>query len=343
MTKLMFTLGLILLTLASFAGPKKEVLTLPGKEGALATNRVAYIEYTKPSENKLPVLLLGPGVNRGILGVDRMVSALLKRGYGYVALHFSTLPHSVAALGKDKTPFFDEEEFEMKDYAEEMESVGRWAEKEFGREVIPVTLSFSGAPSSLLKGFKRIIDLAPMVSLKHGKPTLYYYYNNLRVANMFNPFGSAVIRAAMDQTYLPIWRPKAQQMVNGYNFDSELEDKILEGYMTSSRSLEGFEWEAKNTPDNTLRVFVFAEEEGESLLKGQVEVLKEFFKKNKKTGCFFVRGAEHAISFSHPVTTAKIIDRVVKGSNKTEKGCYDVQSTNDFRFVEEDQIDSLFP
>lgn len=342
MKKMSVTISLLLLTLASFA-QTKEVLSLPGKDGSLTSNRVAYIEYAKPKNNKLPILLLGPGVNRGVLSSDRMLSSLKQRGYGYVALHFSTLPHSVAALGKNKKPFFTEEEFSMEDYAEEMESVGKWAKEKFDREVIPVTLSFSGAPSSLLKGFDKIVDLAPMVSLKHARPTLYYYYNNLRVANMFNPFGAAVIRAAMDQTYLPIWRPQAAQMVQGFGFDPEVEDNVLEGYMTSSRTLEGFEWEPKNTPNSTLRTFVFAEQEGEDLLEGQVEVLKEFFKKNKKTGCFFIRGAQHAISFSHPVTTAIIIDKVVKGLNSSKKGCYDVHDTDDFRFVGEDELDSLFP
>ncbi|MCR9202997.1 MAG: hypothetical protein NXH75_00355 [Halobacteriovoraceae bacterium] len=343
MKKYFITFGFSLLTFVSFAQTSKEILTLPGKEGRLTSSRVAYIEYAKPKNNKLPLLLLGPGVNRGVLSSDKMLSSIRKRGYGFVALHFSTLPHSVAALGKNKTPFFDEEEFTMQDYADEMEFVGKWANKKFDREVLPVTLSFSGAPSSLLKGFKRIIDLAPMVSLKHARPTLHYYYSSLRTANMFNPFGAAVIRAAMDQTYLPIWRPQAEGMIRGFGFDGELEESILEGYMTSSRTLEGFDWEAKNTPSSTLRAFVFGEQEGESLLEGQVEVLKEFFSKNKKTGCFFVRGAEHAISFSHPVTTAIIIDRVVKGLSSNRKGCFDVHGTDDFRFVQEDQLDSLFP
>ncbi len=351
MTKLLlpaFILFISLTTsLTSFAeekaATKKDVLSLPGREGQLASNRLAYIEYIAPQNNQLPILLLGPGVNRGVMSFDRLLSSLKKRGYGMVALHFSTLPHSVAALGTDEKPFFEEESFEMKDYAEEMEAVGLWAKQRFQREVIPVTLSFSGAPSSLLKGFNKIIDLAPMVSLEHARPTLYFYYNNLRLANMFNPFGAAVIRAAMDQTYRPVWRPKTEEMIQGFNFDLELEDNIMEGYMTSSRTLEGFEWEAKNTPSQTKRVFVLAEEEAESLLKGQVEVLKEFFDTNKKTGCFFVRDASHAVSFSHPVTTAIIIDKVVKNWGTKEKGCYDVHDTNDFRFVEESQLDSLFP
>lgn len=347
MARIFSTLPLVILTLLSimptYARTVKDVLSLPGRQGQLASNRLAYIEYVSPKENNLPILLLGPGVNRGVLSFDRMLSALKKRGYGYVSLHFSTLPHSVAALGMEKTPFFEEEDFTMKDYAEEMEAAGLWAKEKFKREVIPVTLSFSGAPSSLLKGFKKIIDLAPMVSLKHARPTLHYYYSNLRLANMFNPFGTAIIRGAMDQSYLSVWRPKTEEMIKGFGFDPELEDRILAGYMASSRTLEGFEWDPKETPDNTLRVFVLAEEEGESLLEGQVEALKSFYIGNKKTACFFVRGAQHAISFSHPVTTAIIIDKIVKSQASGKKGCYDVHEKNDFRFVAEDQLDSLFP
>lgn len=340
----LFLLSLTLLvTPAVQAKTVKDVLSLPGRQGKLAPNRLAYIEYVKPQENNLPILLLGPGVNRGVLSFDRMLSSLKKRGYGYVALHFSTLPHSISALGNDNKAFFEEEDFTMKDFAEEMEAVGLWAKNKFKREVIPVTLSFSGAPSSLLKGFNKIIDLAPMVSLEHAKPTLYYFYNNLRIANMFNPFGPAIIRAAMDQTYLPVWRPKAEEMIQGFNFDPELEDKIVEGYMTSSRSLEGFEWDPKETPDNTLRVFVLAEEESESLLEGQVKALMDFFKANKNTACFFVRGADHAISFSHPVTTAGIIDQVVKAQSNAKKGCFDVQDKSDYRFVPIDELSGLFP
>ncbi|MCF8060268.1 MAG: hypothetical protein K9K67_13285 [Bacteriovoracaceae bacterium] len=346
MARIFSTPTLLLITLLSvmptYARTVKDTLSLPGRQGQLTTNRLAYIEYASPKENGLPILLLGPGVNRGVLSFDSLLSSLRKKGYGYVSLHFSTLPHSVAALGAEKAPYFEEEDFTMKDYAEEMEAAGLWAKEKFKREVIPVTLSFSGAPSSLLKGFKKIIDLAPMVSLKHARPTLHYYYRNLRLANMFNPFGNAVIRAAMDQSYLTVWRPKTDEMIKGFGFAPELEEKILAGYMASSRTLEGFEWDPSETPDTTLRAFVLAEEEGDSLLEGQVEALKNFYEINKNTACFFVRGAEHAISFSHPVTTAIIIDKIVKGESSRANGCYDVHDTNDFRFVPEDQFDSLF-
>lgn len=341
--KFIISLIFLCLPLLTQAELNRSVLTLPGKDGSLADNRVAYVEYEAPSnENSLPILLLGPGVNRGVLSFDSLLDVVRARGYGFISLHFSTLPHSVAALGADKTPFFDEEDFEMEDYAKEFEAVAQWARNEFGRDVVPVTLSYSGAPSSLLKSFKTIVDLAPMISLKDARPTLYYFYSNLRAANIFNPFGAAVIRASMDQTYYPVWRPKTEEMIKGFGFNEALEDNILEGYMTSSRALEGFEWEVEETPSETTRYLVLAERESSSLLKGQVNILKEFYEEGKSAGCFFVRGAEHAISFSHPTTTALIIDAIVRNSLAPQPGCFDVRGLSDWVFVPVEDFDSLF-
>ncbi len=344
MTKKLLLFILVTCTLSLHAAStKKIVLNLPSANGELEGNRQSYVEYVAPEDNKLPILLLGPGVNRGLLEMDGFISSLTRRGYGVVAMHFSTLPHSVAALGKETRPYFDKEDFEMEDYAFEMEVIGNWARDKFKRDVVPVTLSFSGAPSSLLKGFNTIIDIAPMTSLSDARPTLGFYLQSLRTANMFNPFGRAVIRAAMDQTYYGVWRPKTEEMIGGFGFDQDLYDNILEGYMTSSRSLESFDWDPKETPKTTKRVLILAEEESESLLEGQVDVLKDFFRAKRSTSCFFIRGAGHAISFHKPVTTANVIDLVIKNKVKNENGCYDVKGQREMEFVPQNDLDIIFP
>ncbi len=320
---------------------KKLALTIPSSDGNKVDNREVYIEYGEP-QNDLPMLLLGPGVNRGMLSFDNFLGAIKKRGFGYVALHFSTLPHSLDSLGAKRTPYFMKNDFGIEDYAFEFEAVGEWMRRKWKRQVVPVTLSFSGAPSSKLRSFPLVIDIAPMTSLDHARPQLGTYLNTLRLANMFNPFGPAIIRAAMDQTYATVWGPKTEEMIEGFGFDFELEEEIYEGYMTSSRALEDFEWDVTLMPKGGRRVFILGEEEAEELLKGQVETIEETIEKGQGARCFYVRGAPHAVSFAKPRTTAKIIEYVIRAQETEKPGCYDVRSINNFDFIPQSEFRNLF-
>lgn len=331
----------LILLLSSSLWAKKLALTIPSADGSKDDSREVYIEYGEP-KNDLPMLLLGPGVNRGMLSFDNFLDAIKDRGFGYVALHFSTLPHSLDSLGTKKTPYFMKNDFEIEDYAFEFEAVGEWMRRKWKREVVPVSLSFSGAPSSKLKSFPLVVDIAPMTSLDHARPQLGSYLSTLRFANMFNPFGPAIIRAAMDQTYSTVWRPKAEEMIKGFGFNEELEEKIYEGYMTSSRALESFKWDVTLMPKNGRRVFILGEEEAEDLLEGQVETIEKTLDKGQGARCFYVRGAPHAVSFAKPRTTAKIIELVIRGEEISKPGCYDVRSINNFDFVDQSQFDSFF-
>jgi hypothetical protein len=345
MFKALFALTFLLSSLCSQAQLQRATLNLPTPSGEFDGSRVSYIEYSAPTlirGKKLPVLLLAPGVNRGILNGDALITSLTKKGYGIVAMHFSTLPHSVSSLAPNQRPYFDNNDFGIEDYAFELEAVANWARQEFSREVIPVSLSFSGAPSSLLSSFETIIDLAPMTSLRDARPNVGLYLQTLRTANFFNPFASAVIRSAMDQSYYTVWRPKTDSMIQGYGFERDLYSYILEGYMTSSRALEDFEWSVENTPEKTTRAFFLAENESDSLLSGQTDLLEEYFSKNKSTLCFFIRGADHAISFSHPETTANLIHLIVENKIKKDQGCYDVSSPKELNFINRDELNTLF-
>lgn len=287
-----------------------------------------------------PVLLLLPGVNRGYLRSDNILGVLQQNNIAFVAMNFSTHPIAVNGLKYGVEPYFRSKDFTVEDYAFEVNFMASEIKREFGLEAIPVTLSFSSSVSRALKNFDIIVDISPFTTVKDANPNLATYQTSLEFANMFNPMRTYVIRSAMDQAYRLAWNPVVKSYIEGYKLKEDRKDDFMEGYLSSSRSLEKLELE-KPDATTTKRFFILAEGEKESLQKGQLNLLKAHVDAKTDTACFFVRGGKHALPMSNPLEIAQILKIILEQTENIQSGCYDVKKHNDFEHLEFEALPTL--
>lgn len=298
-------------TPSTFAAAKKCVAALGNKalEREVQTEIVKMgkgrnlsLQLLKPKNAKDPVYLLLPGVNRGLRAEDQFFQQAKYMDLGMVGPNFSSQPISVSSLGKNETPRFREGDLSLKDLAEEIDFVAEKIKKDWAVEnVIPVSLSYSGAVTPFLKNHSLIIEVAPMTSLAAEKPELESYRQALKAAEMWNPiFGPGITRAALDSAYRQTWSAEADEAIASFKLDKDRREDMVEGYSVLSRAVEGFDWANLKLQSKTRRVFMLAGKEDAPLLKDQLLKFLDLQKTHKDTLLIIVEGSPHAIPIECP-------------------------------------------
>ncbi|QDK37003.1 hypothetical protein [Bdellovibrio sp. NC01] len=299
----------------SFAANKPQNLQL-----RLGDGRVVYFEYAKATKKDAPTFLLMPGVNRSLLLNESGPKELIARGYGVAAMNFSVQPFSVDALEKNETPFFmTNSKISLADLAAEVQELATDLKEQFQvSDVIPVSLSYSGAVSPFLKNFPVIVEAVPLTSGPAQNPQLEQYRQSLKMGEFWNPiFGPGITRNLLDQAYRSKWSEQVDAISNQFAFDSSRKDQMIEGYTVLSRATEGYEWDLTTLPSKTRRVFMFAANESKSLLQHQVNTFLALYAKDKNVLLFVVKNSGHVIPSDQPESYAGILDLVAQG--KTDK------------------------
>lgn len=296
----------------------------------LGTGRVVYFEMAKPTQAGYPTFLLLPGVNRAFLLSEPGPQALIAKGYGVVGMNFSVHPFSVNALPANEVPFFMSASPSLQDFANEVSQLAKTLQTQFQTgPVIPVSLSYTGAVSPLLKDFPVVIETVPMTSAAAENPQLEAYRQSLKAGEMWNPiFGPGITRSLLDTAYRSEWEKQVSSMAEQFNFSEDRHSQMVEGYTTLSRAVEGFEWDLSALPKNVNRVFIFAENESKSLLTHQVATFETLYGKDAKTLLFVVKNAGHVVPSDQPEAYASILDLVAQGKTKAMGGVVEVDSAS---------------
>lgn len=292
----------------------------------LGNGRIVYFEYLKASQKGAATFLLLPGVNRSLLLSEAGPQALVKRGYGVVTMNFSVQPFSVNALAGNEVPFFMNQSPSLKDLAVEVEALAKDLREQFQTgEVIPVSLSYSGAVSPYLKNFPLVIDTVPLTSGPAQNPQLEQYRQSLKLGELWNPFfGPGITRSLLDQAYRQKWADQVDSISKQFDFSADRRSQMIEGYTTLSRATEGYEWDVKLLPINTRRVFLFAGDESKSLLEHQVATFLKIYSQDAKSLVFIVKKSGHLIPGDQPEFYGSILDVVAQGKTQGMGGVVEV-------------------
>ncbi len=277
----------------------------------LGPGRQIRVDIAKPEAGK-PTFLFLPGVNRGLLLEEPAAQELIKKGYGVVGFNFSVQPISIATLPRGEKAGFYREETTLASLAEESHGLARALAAEYGmRELIPVTLSYTGAVSPSLK-FKQIIDSVPLSSMAAFSPELEMYRNWLKAGELFNPvFGPGITRASLDTAYRMQWSGQVDGMIKPFSLPRERREEMIDGYIRLSRATEGFEW--KNKGDTARRTFILAAKENPMLLRHQMQVVRERLAANSNESVFLVQESGHIVPAEQPKVYAQILEMVSAG------------------------------
>lgn len=252
------------------------VLPLSAEVLRLKSGSVLAYEFSPPQPGQ-PTFLLMPGVNRGMRLGDEAAALLAKSGAGVVTFNFSVQPLSIAELPAGEKP--DLKDVTLNSLAEETRTLARWISREIKAplsDLIPVSLSYSGAVSPFLNEFKLAIEVVPLTSFSAFNPQFAAYYSSLKAAEFFNPiFGPGITRASLDSAYRSQWHPQVAALARQFDLPASRHEEMVEGYMTLSRAVEEFSWLERPPAKDVKRVFVLAENEARSLKADQMTTIHE--------------------------------------------------------------------
>lgn len=295
----------------------------------MSKSRVVSFEMIRAKNAKLPTLLFLPGVNRGLLANDEALETMAEKGYGIVTMNFSTQPISVSELTDGVKPDFRTKTYKFSDLTEEVYALSNELKKNFNvKTVIPVSISFSSAVSSTLENFPLIIDAVPMTASAAVNPELENYIAYLKAGEIWNPvFGPGITRSLLDQAYYQKWRPQVDSMIENFNLKVDRKDDMVEGYTVFSRASEGFVWDLKKTAPTTRRVFLFAKDDSESLLKNQLELFLKAMDSTPNALAFLVKDSGHVLPNDQPAAYAQILTYLLTNDIKDVSGIFEVNPT----------------
>ena len=296
------------------AQARTEILRM--KEG-----RVLYSQLVMPAEGR-PMLLLMPGANRAFTLQDRGIKELVERGFGVATCNLSVQPFSLLSLKSGERPAFRDTDPQLQDFAAEVQFVAENLKAAHGlANVIPVSLSYSGAISPFLKGFPFVVETAPMTSTHAARPELGRYYETLKAGTVFNPiFGPSLMRSALDTAYRQTWAPQVEMIIEQFSLSRERTNDMIEGYVSMSRATEAFDWKDLRLSKNTRRAFIVGTKEQSSLLRHQIETFERVRAERADSLLFVIEGAEHLIPALQPISYAAVFEFLASPAAKEASG-----------------------
>lgn len=273
--------------------------------------RKLFLQWQKPSVAGKPTFLLLPGINRSIFMLEEYVQNILKKGYGVVTFNFSAHPLSSSLLDKEQKPYFVDHDYKLSDLAYEVEFLAEYLRGEGVTDIIPVTLSFTGALSPYLTSFPLIIDMSPMTSMAAHNPTADMYRKSLDW-NFF--LSKETKRKMIDDSYRSFWRPLAKSYITDYKLPKERESNMIEGLVEMSRAGEDSDWFKTLPKPSGRHVFIIAGKESSSLLRHQLQTT-EAYTKEIDTQVYIMEGAGHLIWDTQASALADVLDRIAANAD----------------------------
>lgn len=276
----------------------------------LGRGRVLYAQYAKAAAGK-PTLLFLPGVNRNLVLQEPSAKSLLDRGFGVAAFSLSVQPFSINALDAGVRPAFRDKAPKLEDFAAETQAIAAHLEKTEGlNELVPVTLSYTGAFSPLLRGFSLVVDAVPMTSALAASPDLSIIYNCESVNPLcWNPFlKPSIVRSLLDLGYRTKWSQQTDSITEQFNLNKSRRDDMIAGYTTLSVAVEGADWAEMTLPAQTRHVLLLAGQEAPALLKSQLETFKRMRASRNDALLIVVEDSSHIVPVDQPEAFAQVLD-----------------------------------
>lgn len=296
-----------------------------------------------PGKPGMPTFLLMPGVNRGLTLTDPAPTILASFGYGVASFHFSTQPFSISHLPKGERSYAKTHEMTMADFARETEFVAKALKDAGSPQVIPVSLSFSGAVSPALKGFPLIIETVPMTSSEAANPMSEKGRQMLRLGLAFWPFGNVMGDVVLMAQYRNHWKGQVEAITKQFpDLDAKRADDMLEGYARMSAASEGSAWDVPQLPKDTRRVFVLAAGESPVFFRNQLETFREIYKTHDDALLFVVNKSGHVVPSDQPAAYATLLHVTASGMG-LKKGVviFDPSTNNSVIYATPEQVSTF--
>lgn len=304
----------------------------------LGEGRIIQYQIVKPENPDLPTYLLLPGVNRSLFLDDKAPTMIAFNGFGLATFNFSVQPLSVGMLKKAERPHFLDSEVGFAELAREAEAFSQYLAEQGIKNVIPVTLSYTGAISPLLKKSSLVVDVVPMTSWEATNPELAQYYNTLKAGEFWNPiFGPGITRAALDSAYRSQWVKKVDSFIEEYKLPAYRREEMVQGYIQMSRASETKDWDIKTVAKGPRRIMVLAGQETPSLLKHQLTTFQKMISERSESLLVMVLESGHIIPNDQPEAFAVLLQAIGTNRIPNEAGVILMDGEGKTRIVPREQ------
>jgi|GEM_PF-816463 len=278
--------------------------------------RLLFTQLFPPAQDENPFILSLPGSNRALLTSENEMRALAIAGFGLASFNFSPQILSLAGTPKDIKPYFSQHTMSLADFATEADRLAQALKGMGAKRVVPVTLSYSGLVSPLLKGYDLIVDVSPMTAWS-ATPAVAQgasVRSLLDVGAMFNPFfGQALKNAALESGYRTFWGSQVDRLSAQFKLDKDRRSQFVDGMLSLTKAADGQEWDLEQLDPKTKRVFLLGIEESPSLLQHQLLTAQKMMEKGLPINLVLMLHAGHVLPDDQPLAFSKIVQAAVAG------------------------------
>ncbi|MES3036504.1 MAG: alpha/beta hydrolase [Bdellovibrionota bacterium] len=266
-----------------------------------------------------PTLILLPGVYRGALSSDEILSLLNKAQINWVSIHLSSQPMAVDRGLTFKATFDD---ITSKTFKDEIKILVKAL---CVKKPVYVPLSYSATVAAHLtkEDTSLIIETTPMGTFSDGLPDGGLSYNLIDFWYSFNPITSPGWNEMKEANYRRFWRDAINQYIIRYPAlaaNEKLKEVAVEGYTSMSKAIEYFDLRQTNYGVGPRRTFIIAEKEDTNRRKNQLAALDNALKAyGSMPLTFVIEDSGHNVLNEAPLAWAKALEISISADSTPTK------------------------
>ncbi len=254
-----------------------------------------------------PTLILLPGIYRGYLPNEEILTVLTQKRLNWVSLHFSRHPESVIAGSQFFTGMVT---------AQELVSEVVQIKKALRiKKPVLVSLSFSASLSPYWnkKDFPILIETAPMGRHDENNPPNANYEAWQQWMGLFPVWGPWLVQSNEFWTYRAFWLQKVDELSKSHERYSVKRIQIAEGLSQLAWSSKGFDIRNQDFANGPERFWILGQKEDRQRLQFQLEAVQL----HKETGLrgsrvYVIPNAGHIVPVEQPEAYVEAVKKILR-------------------------------
>jgi pimeloyl-ACP methyl ester carboxylesterase len=263
-------------------------------------------------DEKLPTLILLPGIFRGFLKEEEFLQILNRRKLNWVAWHTSRHPESI--ISGNQNPWL--KQISSQDLAQELVQLKRSLKI---KRPLLVSLSYSSSfiPFVDPQAFPVVIETAPMGSALENTPPSPYYKSWRQWVGLFPIWGDFLIQSQEYWAYRGYWAQQTTSLFPNYPRYIPFQKPIAEGLAQIAYAARNFDLREQNFALGPKRFWILGQNENTTRKSIQLEAVKKYEKQTGHVGSSIIlEKVGHVIPNENPEAFVKLLSELVQTVTK---------------------------
>lgn len=263
---------------------------------------------TRILDPELPTLILLPGIFRGFLPNEEILTVLSRRKVNWIAMHTSRHPESV--LRGTHNPLLRQASSQT--LAMEISNLKDALKI---KKPILVSLSYSASIIPFIDphAFPVVIETAPMGTALENNPPSPYYESWRQWMGMFPIFGNMLIQSQEYWAYRGYWLQQTANLTKTHPRYTEKQSAIAEGLAQLAYAGRGFDLRQQDFANGPKRFWILGKKENKTRRSIQNQAVKLYEQQTgHENSSYEIEDAGHVIPNENPVEYVKVLSQLVQ-------------------------------